>query len=183
MLEIVAIVVACALLNALAASDPALEPGTPADLPRDPDRLAAWRSIGIAGFALLALTLKPLAPALVLAAVFLAWRRPSLPHLEAGPRRGEEPVRAPSGLEQALIDAGSGNKRVSLFARHLVFMLPGFSLVGFVAGNGFLVALAVPAAFLAMALREIALAIGERAPPRTADYLVGGVWGAVLLVV
>lgn len=133
--------------------------------------------------ALLALLAWPPVIALVWGLTYLVWGFPAwgrwfdLGRLPDGFARWDV---KPDPFERIINAISFGNDHAALFGRHLLMILPGLALLGFLLGVGWLPTLAVPFALAALLSYEAGWLYTPKSPIRTAELLTGGVWGLMI---
>lgn len=120
--------------------------------------------------------------ALAVGLAFLAWRSPAWGLLISLGRPSGASGRKPHWFEGFLLGASAGSVHVALLARHLFLIIPGLVAIGWAAQSTFVLALALPFAVLATLAYEIAWRVTPREPIRTAEIIVGALWGALILI-
>lgn len=120
--------------------------------------------------------------ALAAGLAFLAWRSPSWGLLISLGRPSGASGRKPHWFEGFLLEVSGGSVHVALFARHLFLIIPGLVVIGWAAQSTFVLALAFPFAVLATAAYETGWRETPREPIRTAEIIVGVLWGAMILI-
>ena len=149
--------------------------------PADPNKLwgrALYPAIALVG--LVALIVQPWPVALAFALTFGFWRSFSWGALIGLGRPSGADHRDHNPVEATLL-AWFG-PHAGLFVRHL-FVLPGFLVIGWLAGIWWAWLAAIAFAALATLSYKAAWRLGWPAPIRNAEIAVGALWGAAIVII
>jgi len=118
--------------------------------------------------------------AVALGASFLVWRTPAWGFL-FGLGRFRPSDREPSRFETLCLEIAGGDPHGAFFLRHLIMIVPGISLIGWL-NDDFSVLFAAPAfALIVTLIYEIGWRLRPQYPIYWAELMTGAFWGGCVL--